>query len=117
MTWTGEERRGDNTSVRLALLEQAQTGTERRHEENKKSLIAVHVRITALGKDFEAALSKGLDAIIDKMDKQNALFNERSERITKLEYAQIWVERSLYGMGAFGVMVAGWIFNHSDKAR
>lgn len=117
MTWNGEERREDNTNVRLALLEKACSDTERRHVENKESLVAVHIRITKLGKDFEQALSKGLDAIMDKLDKQDELYQARSERIPKIEAAQIWVERSLYGMGAFGVIVAGWIFHHGTQAK
>ena len=106
MTWTGEERREDNTSVRLALLEKAQSDTQVRHEENKKSLIAVHVRITTLGKDFEAALSKGLDAIIDKLDEKNLACAEHDKRLTKVETTQTWLERWV----AAGWLLMGSIF-------
>lgn len=130
MTWTGEERRGnpEDTGVRLALLEQSQKqfkeDTEKRHTENHESLIAVHKRITGvddriaqLGQDFDDALSRGLDAIMDKLDKQDELYQARSERITKIEAAQIWIERSLYGLGSVGVLIAGWIFHHGTQAK
>lgn len=94
MTWNGEERRGnpEDTGVRLALLEKCASDTERRHAENKESLVAVHVRITKLGKDFEQAFSKGLDAIMDKLNKQDVLYQARSERITKAESDIKWIK-------------------------
>lgn len=58
------------TEHRLTALEQSSKQAQERHEENKKSLIAVHTRITDLQKDFTAQLDKGFDAIIDKMDTQ-----------------------------------------------
>lgn len=100
MTWTGEERREDNTSVRLAVLESANDYTKVRHEENKKSLIAVHIRITTLGKDFEAALSKGLDAIIDKLDGKEKACSDCQKEIATIKNTQTWLERWV---------AAGWL--------
>jgi len=117
MTWDGEERRADEVSVRLALLERGQHDTERRHEENKKSLTAIHVRISDIKEDFRQALTLGIDAIVDKLDAQNKMYEQRAERITRVETALIWAERALYGLGAWGVAMSGWIFHHSHKAR
>lgn len=115
--WDGQERRQDDHSVRIALLEKCAKDAEARHEENKKSLVSIHVRISDMKEDFRQELSKGIDAIVDKLDAQNKMYEQRAERITRVEAALIWFERSLYGLGAFGITVAGWIFHHEHTAK
>lgn len=61
---TEHNRRTDDT--RLALLEQAIKATEKRHDENRSSLNAIHKRIT----DFDYKFDHLADAIIDKVDGQ-----------------------------------------------
>lgn len=97
MTWNGEKRRVDDNAentvqVRLTLLERASGEAERRHAENKESLVAVHKRITELGKDFEATLSKGLDALMDKLDQKNIERQVMRTDITNLQSDIRWIK-------------------------
>ena len=123
-----QERRTDTVSVRLALLEKCAADADRRHEENKKSLIAVHVRLSDIQLDFASALSKGIDAVIDKtdaqtksltakMDAQIEAYGKRSERIATLENITLWLERAGYGRGLWLAATWAWIIHHGDKAR
>ena len=115
--YNGEERRTDNTSVRLALLEKGQSDAERRHAENKDSLISVHKRITELKKDFTDSLGKGLDAIIDRIDAQQIDRVNCKSRITALEKDISWLDRWVLALSTLTVAISGWLFHFGKKAQ
>ena len=98
--WSGEERRGDNISTRLSLLEKGQADTERRHFENKNSLNAVHKRITEIKKEFADEVKMGFKELIIRMDAKNNECAKCKTDITKLQTTQTWIERWV---------AAGWV--------
>lgn len=130
MTWDGTPRRVDDNpesvQVRLALLERAAADAERRHADNKASLVAVHKRISDFGEEFKSALDKGVDAIIDKMDSEKqsrdraCLEHKKELQDTRDELAtvannQVWVIRWVGAAWAAIVTGCGLILHHGAK--
>lgn len=130
MAWDGKPRRVDDNpesvQVRLALLERAAADAERRHNENKDSLIAVHRRITDFGKEFTISLEKGIDAIIDKMDSEKKARDKDckahqeelqavKDDLATVSNNQVWVIRWLGS--AWAVIAAGFglMLHHGAK--
>lgn len=113
MSYDGPERRTDDTNVRLALVEQSCSQAEVRHIENKTSLIAVHRRIT----ESTSLTTKGIDAILEKLDKKNEDCAEHKGRTVKLESNILWVER--WVATSWAALIAGLtlLFTHHDKVK
>ena len=119
MAWDGIKRRADDNDdsigVRLALLEKGQSDAERRHIENKESMIAIHKRISDMQKDFAQALDKGIDAIIDKMDSKEEVCKKCSDKVKTLEGDVKWISRWLASAWASIVAGIGLIVHHGVK--
>ncbi len=111
----GTERRTDDTSVRLALLESASLTAEKRHVENKKSLAAVHKRLTEIKADVAAELKTGIDSILKKIDDKNAQCMEHAKLLTEVQNNMHWLDRWALGISAAVTTIGGWIFTHGDK--
>ncbi|CAK0743125.1 hypothetical protein CCP3SC1AL1_110032 [Gammaproteobacteria bacterium] len=83
------ERRRDENSVRLALLEKAVCDAEERDREFKESLGAVHARMTHFQDDFRNALSEGFSKILGKIESSEKARIEscqtHRDRTTRLE--------------------------------
>jgi len=83
--WDGEERRTDDVNVRLALLEKCQSDTERRHAENKESLIAIHKRISQIKEEFADEVKNGFRELLEKMDSKNAHCEAHGKKTAAVE--------------------------------
>lgn len=109
--YTGEERRTDSVSVRLALL-------ERSYFENKDSNIAIHKRITEIRKGVAEEVKTGLESILAKLDKQQEKCAEHKAETATLENNIKWINRWLTGLTtaytATVAAIAGFIF-HKGK--
>lgn len=117
MNPNGPERRTDDTSVRLALLEQNVLVADVRHKENKKSLAAVHKRLTEIKSEVASEVKTGLDAILKKMDDKNVQCAEHGRLLAEVQSNIHWIDRWALGISAAVTTIGGWIFAHGDKAK
>lgn len=90
--WDGEERRTDDVNVRLALLEKGQSDTERRHAENKESLIAIHKRISQIKEEFADEVKIGFQEIIAMMDDKKTTCIEHEKKTDKVATDIRWLK-------------------------
>lgn len=103
---TEHNRRTDDT--RLALLEQAVRATEKRHEENKESLVAVHKRIS----EGNVSTAAGLKVISDKLDATLTNCSLHTVQTSVLARSFGYIETAIYILGVGALIIFGWIYGH-----
>lgn len=107
--WDGKtERRTDETSVRLALLEKGQT-------DQKDSLISVHKRITEIRKGVEDEVKQGLAAIFAKLEVQQGNCARHNERTAKIESNVGWMFKWLGAASTAIVGIGTFLFHWHTK--
>jgi len=112
--YNGEERRTDNTSVRLALL-------ERSYFENRDSNVAIHKRITETRKEISeikenvaAEIRTGLESLFTNLAKQQERCAKHEARTATVENTVKWLDRWLVTTWAAIMTAAGFLL-HKGK--
>lgn len=115
MTWDGEERRVDTTSIRLALLEKQAADAELRHKENQGRLDRLDLKISDLKSDFMYELGRGLDAIIEKMEADKKEMRPMIEKIVETYNCLGWVKNWNRALTAWNTAISAWILAHVGR--
>lgn len=124
--YKGQERRTDDTSVRLALLEQAAADAKERDKTTQNSLAAVHKRISETRDTISGSMEKGFAAVIGKIEdlksqrvadkkEQDVTCKGCADDISTLKENRLWMKRWLGAAWAGILTIGAWIFAHSSK--
>lgn len=119
MTWDGTPRRADDSpesvAIRLALLEKQASDAQDRHNENKAKLESLDAKMSDLREDFMYELGRGLDAIMEKMDSKEKVFEDCAKKVISLENDMKWVNRWVGAAWASIAAGFGLMLHHGGK--